>query len=101
MVDTGVEIEVLQQVAQGLSSFPEDLHVHKNLQKIIKQRGAMTAAGKDFDWAMGEGMAFGSLLLEGNMVRLSGQVNQMSLEAVDACAGLVSALHNTLCGRFS
>jgi len=71
--DTGVEIDVLRKVGEALSSFPEDLAVHKNLQKVLKQRVKMVEAGADFDWAMAEGMAFGSLLLEGNTVRLSGQ----------------------------
>merc|ERR1711936_564357 len=46
--------------------------VHKAMDRILKARGDMTAS-RQVDWAMGEAMAFGSLLKEGTHVRLSGQ----------------------------
>ncbi|HVF83574.1 MAG TPA: 2-oxoglutarate dehydrogenase E1 component [Sphingomicrobium sp.] len=56
-----------------LTSVPEGLTVHKTLQRILDAKSAMFDSGQGFDWATGEALAFGGLLLEGHNVRLSGQ----------------------------
>jgi 2-oxoglutarate dehydrogenase complex dehydrogenase (E1) component-like enzyme len=47
--------------------------VHSRLQRAIKRRVQTIEAGKDLDWATAEALAFGSLMLEGNDIRISGQ----------------------------
>ena len=54
------------------STPPEGFTVHPKLQQLLEQRAAMTRDG-GIDWAMGELLAFGSLLMEGTPVRLAGQ----------------------------
>jgi 2-oxoglutarate dehydrogenase E1 component len=49
------------------------LSVHKQLKKILQARHDTIQEGKGIDWGTAEALAFGSLLLEGNHVRLSGQ----------------------------
>ena len=49
-----------------------DIKVHGGLKRVLKQRQEMVQERK-MDWALGEAMAFGSLLKEGIHVRLSGQ----------------------------
>ena len=53
-------------------SLPQDFHVHPKLQRLLERRAAMTSEG-NVDWAMGELLAFGSLLMQGVPVRLAGQ----------------------------
>ncbi|MBB3017004.1 2-oxoglutarate dehydrogenase E1 component [Microvirga lupini] len=70
---TGVSVETLQQIGKALTTIPEGFHLHRTIQRFLDNRKKMLETGEGFDWAMAEAMAFGSLLLEGHRVRLSGQ----------------------------
>jgi 2-oxoglutarate dehydrogenase E1 component len=70
---TGVSTETLQQIGRALTSVPEGFHLHRTIQRFLDNRKKMMETGEGFDWAMAEALAFGSLLLEGHRVRLSGQ----------------------------
>ncbi|MBW3669616.1 MAG: multifunctional oxoglutarate decarboxylase/oxoglutarate dehydrogenase thiamine pyrophosphate-binding subunit/dihydrolipoyllysine-residue succinyltransferase subunit [Actinobacteria bacterium] len=70
--ETGVEREVLDRIAVALHQPPPDMTVHPKLAKQLDARAKVYADG-EVDWALGEAMAFGSLLLEGHDVRLAGQ----------------------------
>ncbi len=70
---TGVSMKRLRRIGSSLTSMPDDLNVHKTLVRIIKRRAQMIETGEGIDWAMAEGLAFGTLLDEGFPVRLSGQ----------------------------
>ena len=59
-------------VAKAISSSPENFNVHPMISKIIKARGKVIE-GEKMDWATAEALAFGTLLLEGNHVRFTGQ----------------------------
>ncbi|KAM3834723.1 2-oxoglutarate dehydrogenase-like, mitochondrial isoform 1-T1 [Vipera latastei] len=70
---TGIPEEVLTHIGQVASSVPlEGFKIHGGLSRILKSRLEMTT-NRVVDWALGEYMAFGSLLKEGIHVRLSGQ----------------------------
>ncbi|WP_233492412.1 multifunctional oxoglutarate decarboxylase/oxoglutarate dehydrogenase thiamine pyrophosphate-binding subunit/dihydrolipoyllysine-residue succinyltransferase subunit [Blastococcus sp. TF02A-30] len=71
-VRTAITREVLKTIGDAHVSFPQDFHPHPKLQKMLERRAAMTSEG-NVDWAMGELLAFGSLLMEGVPVRLAGQ----------------------------
>ncbi|MCA9752149.1 MAG: 2-oxoglutarate dehydrogenase E1 component, partial [Gemmatimonadetes bacterium] len=71
-VDTSVPRAVLDRVAERISTWPEHHHVHPKLQKLLEERGRMLEKDS-VDWAMGEALAFGSLVLEGTPIRLSGE----------------------------
>ncbi|HET6345362.1 MAG TPA: multifunctional oxoglutarate decarboxylase/oxoglutarate dehydrogenase thiamine pyrophosphate-binding subunit/dihydrolipoyllysine-residue succinyltransferase subunit, partial [Myxococcota bacterium] len=64
--------EVLKAIGDAHVSFPEDFTPHPKLKRLLERRAAMASEG-DIDWAMGELLAFGSLLLDGIPVRLAGQ----------------------------
>ena len=49
-----------------------DVKIHAGLKRVLKGRKEMIEERK-VDWALAEAMAFGSLLMEGHHVRLSGQ----------------------------
>jgi 2-oxoglutarate dehydrogenase E1 component len=72
-IDTAINDEELHYLGKILTTVPEGVHVHKTLQRILDAKKAMFDTGEGFDWATGEALAFGSLLAEGNGVRLSGQ----------------------------
>lgn len=72
--DTGVDTGLLKVVGQASVSLPDNFTVHPHLAKThVKNRLAKLVEGKDIDWATAEAMAFGSLLMEGRHVRLSGE----------------------------
>jgi 2-oxoglutarate dehydrogenase E1 component len=71
-VDTGVSRERLEHIHDVVTSLPPDFEPHPKLKKMIERRKDMLA--KDaLDWAGGEALAFGSLMMEGFTVRLAGQ----------------------------
>ncbi|MGZ4550753.1 MAG: multifunctional oxoglutarate decarboxylase/oxoglutarate dehydrogenase thiamine pyrophosphate-binding subunit/dihydrolipoyllysine-residue succinyltransferase subunit, partial [Blastococcus sp.] len=72
MVRTAITTEVLKAIGDAHVSLPEDFTPHPKLKRMLEKRAAMTSEG-DVDWAMGELLAFGSLLMEGVPVRLAGQ----------------------------
>jgi 2-oxoglutarate dehydrogenase E1 component len=85
--DTGVPIERLAAIAEGLAAVPAGFHVHPKLLPMLERRQKVVAEDGEIDWATGEALAFGSLLLEGTPVRLSGQ---------DSCRGTFSQRHAAL-----
>ncbi len=69
---TGVERELLDRIATALTEAPEGFTVHPKLSRQIEARAKLYAGG-EVDWALAEAMAFGSILLEGDDVRVAGQ----------------------------
>ncbi|MBV9884030.1 MAG: 2-oxoglutarate dehydrogenase E1 component, partial [Sphingomonadaceae bacterium] len=72
-VATGVEEKLIAEVGEILTTIPADLTIHKTLQRILDAKKEMFATGEGIDWATAEALAFGTLVREGNPVRLSGQ----------------------------
>ena len=70
---TGVPAETLKEIGLTISQIPPGFQVHRTIQRFIDNRRKMIETGEGIDWAMGEALAFGSLLLDGHPVRLSGQ----------------------------
>ena len=72
-VDTTAEREHLERVVEVLTDFPDDLNVHRKLERLFGKRDDLFYEQERIDWAFAEALAFGSLLQEGTRVRLSGQ----------------------------
>ncbi len=72
-VDTGTQREHLDQIVQAMISPPANFHLNSKIERIMKARHRAVEEGGPIDWALAESLAFGSLLLEGTPVRLSGQ----------------------------
>jgi multifunctional 2-oxoglutarate metabolism enzyme len=70
---TSVDQQVLERVIHGSTQFPEAFHLHPKLRGFVEKRRDVIAKGGNIDWAFGEALAFGTLVLEGTPVRLSGQ----------------------------
>ncbi|KRA22523.1 alpha-ketoglutarate decarboxylase [Microbacterium sp. Root61] len=69
---TAVSGDVVQLIGDAFVNKPEGFTVHTKLQQLLEKRLDMSRNG-NVDWAFGELLAFGSLLLEGTAVRLAGQ----------------------------
>ncbi|KSU54439.1 alpha-ketoglutarate decarboxylase [Microbacterium enclense] len=69
---TGVAREVVQHIGDAFVNKPDGFTVHAKLQQLLDKRLDMSRNG-NIDWAFGELLAFGSVLMEGTPVRLAGQ----------------------------
>jgi 2-oxoglutarate dehydrogenase E1 component len=72
-VNTGAPLATLDRIADALGTFPDGFTPHEKLLPILLKRRDNIKARKPVDWGTGESLAFGSLVLEGTPVRLSGQ----------------------------
>jgi 2-oxoglutarate dehydrogenase E1 component len=72
-VETAVPAEQLREIAQRLTTYPEDFHTHPKVKKLLEQRAEMGTGKRPVDYGMAEALAFGSLVKDGVPVRLSGQ----------------------------
>ena len=70
---TAVDFDTLKHIATAIGQPPEGFHVHRNLKRILNNRTKVVEEGKGIDMATAEALAFGSLVLEGHHVRVSGQ----------------------------
>jgi 2-oxoglutarate dehydrogenase E1 component len=75
-VDTGVPLDKLAEITDSLTSAPAGFHVHPKIVKLLQQRHEMGHGKRPVDYGFAEALAFGSLLLEGNPIRLTGQDSQ-------------------------
>ena len=71
--DTSVEINKLIGIGNSLARVPENIDVNSKLIRQLKAKSKMMDTGEGIDWAMAEALGYGSLLIEGHPVRLSGQ----------------------------
>ncbi|MGY4385338.1 2-oxoglutarate dehydrogenase E1 component [Pedobacter sp. UYP24] len=71
--NTAVKKTTLLEIAKRISTLPSDKKFFKKIEKLFDERSKMANTTHVFDWAMGEQLAYGTLLAEGKRVRLSGQ----------------------------
>ena len=86
-VETGVDRETLERISEALARFPEGFHLNPKLDRILGARRKAVESRTGIDWSNAEALAFGSLLIEGTPVRLSGQ---------DSRRGTFSQRHSVL-----
>jgi 2-oxoglutarate dehydrogenase E1 component len=73
VVPTEIRPEDFDQVIAGIHRVPTDFKPISKFKKMLEARFEKITKEDQIDWAVGEQLAFGSLLLEGVPVRLSGQ----------------------------
>ena len=71
--DTSVAPAELQKIGAALSTPPAEFDLNSKIARQLEAKRVAIETGEGIDWATGEALAFGSLLLEGNRVRLSGE----------------------------
>ncbi len=72
-VNAAVKFDTLRDITEGLARVPPDFTVHPKIVRQLAARLKELTERRQVDWAFAEALAFGSLLLEGTPVRLSGQ----------------------------
>lgn len=75
-VKTGVKKSDLDKIARSLITVPENFNLYAKMKKLLNHREDLYFNQKKIDWAMGELLAYGSLVMNGHHVRLSGQDSQ-------------------------
>ncbi|MFP6887674.1 MAG: thiamine pyrophosphate-dependent enzyme, partial [Opitutales bacterium] len=73
LVDTAVPKSDLAKVAKALTTPPENFGLNPKIKRQLDTKAKNFEAGENIDWGFAEQLAFGSLMLEGTPVRLSGQ----------------------------
>ena len=86
-LETGVSSKKLTSLARKLNTVPSDFSVNTKLIRLLGNRLKSVETKENIDWANAEAMAFGSLLTEGQPIRLSGQ---------DSGRGTFSQRHSVL-----
>ncbi|MPZ09100.1 MAG: 2-oxoglutarate dehydrogenase E1 component [Kiloniellaceae bacterium] len=70
---TAVSLKTLKEVGLALTKAPADFNLNRKITRQLEAKRKMIESGKAIDWATAEALAFGTLLIEGHPVRLSGQ----------------------------
>jgi 2-oxoglutarate decarboxylase len=87
-VKTSVRKDIIEEITHALSSIPDNFNPNPKVKSLMKKRREMVESDKPaIDWAMGELLALGTLLIEGKEVRFSGQ---------DSRRGTFSQRHSVL-----
>src|SRR5262249_57787480 len=71
-VPTAISENAVKQIVDTQLNLPDGFTVHPRLRPVLQRRAAMVAEDA-IDWATGELLAFGSVLMDGHTVRLVGQ----------------------------
>ncbi|MFI5337501.1 MAG: 2-oxoglutarate dehydrogenase E1 component, partial [Opitutales bacterium] len=72
-VPTGISPELIERVVRGLTTLPAGFHPNPKIKRFLETRAKAHRQGGPIDWGFAEALAFGSLVLEGIPIRLSGQ----------------------------
>ncbi|MEO7659574.1 MAG: hypothetical protein ABIV48_08165, partial [Pyrinomonadaceae bacterium] len=73
ILETGSSGDILKQVSEKISLVPDGFHINPKMVGQLARRHKMGTGEVPMDWAFGEAMALGSLVLDGIPVRVSGQ----------------------------
>jgi 2-oxoglutarate dehydrogenase E1 component len=71
--DTGVAVEMLREVGEGLVTVPDGFRLNPKIARQLEAKRATIEAGESIDWATAEALAIATLCAEGTHVRMSGQ----------------------------
>ncbi len=73
VIETGTPAEQIKEIAQKIAVVPEGFNINPKMVSQLARRAKMGEGAVPVDWAFAEAVAFGSLVLDGTRVRLSGQ----------------------------
>ncbi len=71
--ETGCSIDFLKEVGAGLTRLPGNFTPHPKIERQLAAKAKMIETGEGIDWSTAEALAFGTLVVEGHPVRLSGE----------------------------
>jgi 2-oxoglutarate dehydrogenase E1 component len=70
---TSASLEQLKEVGAAISRPPENFDLNSKIARQLEAKKHAIETGEGIDWATGEALAFGTLMLDGHRVRLSGE----------------------------
>ena len=70
---TGIKKDLIEKIGKALCNVPGDFKPLKQIDKLLKEREKMFFEDKKLNWAAGELLAYGSILCDNKIVRISGQ----------------------------
>ena len=70
---TAIPLKTAKELGRKLTETPKDFEAHRTIGRFLDNRRKMIESGEGIDWSTAEALAFASILLDGNPVRLSGQ----------------------------
>ena len=73
VIETPISAELINTIAHKIAVVPEGFNINPKMVGQLARRAKMGSGELPIDWAFGEAIAFGSLVVEGTRVRLSGQ----------------------------
>ncbi len=85
--DKFVSKKTFDEISKALIATPNNFEMHRTVERLLSEKQKMFSGSVDIDWSTAEALAFGSLLIEGYPVRLSGQ---------DSARGTFSQRHSAL-----
>lgn len=85
-VDTSVSMDNLEKVAKALTTIPDGFKINSKIKRQVEQKWKAFQGDNGIDWGFAEALSFGTLMLDGQSVRLSGQ---------DSKRGTFSHRHST------
>ena len=71
--ETAASMDLLREVGNAISKIPNNIELNKKIIRQLEAKHKTIETGKGVDWATAEALAFGTLMVEGTGVRLSGQ----------------------------
>jgi 2-oxoglutarate decarboxylase len=91
---TGVSREILGRIGRAMAVVPSGFNLNPKMVQQLARRSRMAEGALPMDWGTAEGLAFGSLLLEGTPIRMSGEDSSRG-----TFAQRQDVLHDTLTGE--
>ncbi|MDI9313474.1 MAG: 2-oxoglutarate dehydrogenase E1 component [Hydrotalea sp.] len=71
--DTAADIDVIREIGEKLTTVPANFTIHPKIDNLLKTKKESIENGAKIDWGTAEALGYGSLLLEGVPIRLSGE----------------------------
>ncbi|CAM3590264.1 2-oxoglutarate dehydrogenase E1 component [Marinicrinis lubricantis] len=72
-ITTSVSANTLKEINTNMLKYPDSFKVYPKLQRILQRRATALEPGEKVDWALGEALAFATILADGTPIRISGQ----------------------------
>lgn len=70
---TGISLGNIKKIGEALVTYPKGMEINSKVIRLFEQKKKMIQSGESIDWGTAEALAYGSLLLEGSNIRMSGQ----------------------------
>lgn len=70
---TGIKLDFIKNIGKALTTYPSEMAINSKITRLIEQKKKMFETGEGLDWSVAEALAYGSLMVEGSNIRMTGQ----------------------------